>query len=149
MKVQKSSGTGGAWLDKSAVKSGDELKLVTEAAEVESQHGTQLVAKCRLRGASGGATEPVNVAINTPSKNALIDAFGDDTINWTDQILTIATEKVVIGGRRLTSMYLIPVGYSLNEDDGGYLVITKEGGKSSTSEDTRTGPEITPEDIPF
>lgn len=145
MKVQKTSGTGGAWLDKSAVKSGDELKLVTEAAEVESQHGTQLVAKCKLR----GATETVNVAINTPSKNALIDAFGDDTINWTDQILTIATEKVVIGGRRLTSMYLIPVGYSLNEDDGGYLVITKEGGKSSTSEDTRTVPDITPEDIPF
>lgn len=123
MKVSKSSG-GGAWLDKKTLRDGDMAKLVTEAQDVEGQNGMQLVAKIKIK---GGDPEPKNLAINAPSKNALIDAFGDDTQGWMEKLLTLHTEKTLIAGKRGIAVYLIPEGYEVGEDAGGYLVIGKAG----------------------
>lgn len=121
MKVSKSSG-GGAWLDKKVLRNDDVVKLVSEAQEVEGQNGPQLVAKVRVKGSDD---EAKNVSINAPTKNALIEAFGDDTKNWVNQLLTVNVEKTLIAGKRGIALYLIPEGYSVGEDAGGYLVITK------------------------
>lgn len=144
-KVTKSSGSGGMWLKKDELKNGDIMKLVSEAKDEEGQNGTQLVAKCRIKGQEGDA---MNVAINKPSKNALIDAFGDDTKEWVGKLLTIQVEKGVFAGRRGIAMYLVPEGFELTEDEGGYLVILKIGGtteKNTVADDV----EIDPDDIPF
>ena len=126
-KIPRTGGTGGAWIKKDTLKNGDQIRLVSEAEMMEStQGGQQLVAKCRLKGSS----EAVNVAINNASRNALIDAFGDDSKNWINQTLTVETEKVLIAGKRGTALYLIPAGFAVTTDAEGYVVIS--GPKTGT-----------------
>ena len=127
----------------SEIVSGTKCKLVSETAPQPSEYGTQDVAKIRFQGEEG---EAKNVRINKPSINALIDAFGEDSKVWIGNVLTAVTEKMVVSGKRVTALYLVPEGYSLGEDEGHYLVITKDGAtvKSEPTEET-----INPEDIPF
>src|SRR3990167_3456597 len=143
MQYTKSSGVGGAWVKASEIVSGTKCKLVSETAPQPSEFGTQDVAKIRFQGEEG---EAKNVRINKPSINALIDAFGEDSKVWIGNVLTAVTEKMVVSGKRVTALYLVPKGYSLGEDEGHYLVITKDGAtvKSGPTEET-----INPEDIPF
>lgn len=149
-KINRTGGAGGAWLDKSQLNNGDVLKLVSEAMEIESQHGPQLVAKCRVKGHAG---EAVNVAINGASRNALIDAFGDDSKLWVDKLLTVDVEKGTNGGKRTYTLRLVPEGFSIETDSEGYVVITRD----PVDRDSAVAPypaksadtEITPEDIPF
>ena len=71
MKYQKKSGTQGAWVKGSELKSGTLAKLVSETIPQEGEYGMQDVAKIRIQGDS----EVKNVRINSPTLNALIDAF--------------------------------------------------------------------------
>ena len=147
--------TTGTWLDKKILKTGDVIKLTTEAKEVPSQQGgTQIVVKCKVK--DKPELGETNISINKPSKNALISAYGDDSINWIGKILTVSIEKTLIAGKRGIAMYLIPEGYQIGEDEGGYLVITNptipETVIPKTDEiETVEYPEddIKPEDIPF
>ncbi len=153
MKYSKQGGVSGKWVKASEVKSGSKCKLVSETKPVPSQFenkdGTvknQNVAKVRFQEDS----EPMNISINRASLNALIDAFGDDSMNWQGQVLTALTEKVVVAGKRVTALYLVPQGYSLGEDDNGYVVITKEGADESSPEVSfEDAGGIRPEEIPF
>jgi hypothetical protein len=123
MEIPKSSGVGGAWVDKKELKNGDLAKLKTEALFVEGANGKQLVAKIRIKGMS----EDKNVAINTPTKNALIDAFGTDSLNWVDKLLTVRVESGIFAGKRGVMLNLIPEDFEMSEDDGGYIVIKRKG----------------------
>lgn len=144
--------TTGTWLDKKTLKTGDLIKLITEAKEIPNQQGgNQIVAKCKVKGQTG---EPSNVSINKPSKNALISAFGDDSIEWIDKPLGVHIERTMIAGKRGIAMYLVPEGYQVSEDEGGYLIITNLNEKVavvSKESDTIEYPEetIDPMDIPF
>jgi hypothetical protein len=122
MEVTKSGGIGGSWIDKKALKSGDLIKLTTEAEWVPSSlnpEEKQLVAKCKIKGTDG----EFNLAINSPSKNALIDAFGTDTKNWVGKLLTAAVESGIFAGKRGVMLNLVPEGYVIAEDAAGYIVI--------------------------
>lgn len=138
MKVSRTTGGGGAWLKKDELKNGDILKIVSEATEQEGQNGVQLVAKCRVKGQTGDA---VNMAINSASKNALIDAFGDDTESWMNKELTVEVEKGIFAGKRGIALYLVPHGFVVSTDAGGYVVIQRDGATPQA--------DITPEDVPF
>lgn len=149
MKINRTGGAGGAWLKKEDLKTGDVLKLVSEAAEVESNFGKQLVAKCRVKGHAG---EAANIGINNASRNALIDAFGDDTKQWVDKLLTVEVERGTVSGKRSITLYLLPEGFSVTTDAGGYVVITKGGTAPAEVVPEYPGDypaEINPEDIPF
>lgn len=144
----KSSGVGGKWLDKKVLKSGDIAKIKNEATEQPSQQGgNQWVCKLMVK----GQTEALNFAINKPSKNALIDAFGEDTNNWVDKVLTLEVEKTIVSGKRGIAAYLIPEGFELKEDSGGYIVIGKKGEPIKAEPSTNDYPQedINPDDIPF
>lgn len=119
MKINKTGGAGGAWLKKDDIKSGEPLKIVSEAAMIEGQNGSQLVAKVRQK----GGADSLNVAINNTSRNALIEAFGDDTTNWVNKIVTAVTEKAIIAGKRSTILYLVPEGYSIVDGADGFVTI--------------------------
>ena len=162
MKISRTGGTGGAWIKKEELRNGDVLKLVSEAGEVEGANGTQLVAKCRIKGQAGDA---MNMAINSASRNALIDAFGDDTKNWVDKHLTVEVEKGIFAGKRGIALYLVPEGFSVETDSAGYVVITRDAQdtdlkstgtvsngaihQDTAAEDTRTVPAEAYTDIPF
>lgn len=144
----KSSGVGGKWLDKKSLKGGEKAKLKSEATEQPSQQGgTQWVAKLLVQ----GQPEALNVSINKPSKNALIDAFGEETADWVDKVLTLQVEKTVVSGKRGIAMYLVPEGFEVSEDNDGYIVIKKIGSADVEMEGEMNGPKdtINPDDIPF
>lgn len=146
MKVQRTSGSTGAWLKKDELKSGEPLKIVSEASLVEGQNGVQLVMKVRTK----GSQDALNTAVNNTSKNALIDAFGEDTKDWVDQVVTAVTEKAIIAGKRALVLYLVPKGYELTDGEDGFMVIqrvaeeapkTKKAKVQETAdEDTREAP---------
>lgn len=157
---QKST-VSGAWVKAKDVVSGTKCKLVTETVPSEgSFEGKTIknnVAKIRFQGQEG---EAKNVNVNKPSINGLVDAFGTDSKGWIGKLLTAQTEKMIVGGKRVTGLYLIPEGYELGEDSGGYLVVTKIGaaknpvtGVDQSEEDGQDGvpypDEINPDDIPF
>lgn len=144
MEFTKGSGVGGKWLDKKTLQNGDMIKLVSEATEIQAEKGKQIVAKCRVKGVEGEAS---NISINNPSKDALIDAFGKDSKEWVNKPLMVNVEKTVIGGKRGTALYLIPEGFEVKEDAGGYLVIVKKG--DPVAEVQIAEGEINPDDIPF
>lgn len=121
MLIQKSSGS--TWFDKKTLQDGDILKLATEATDIEGQNGMQLVAKAIIKGRDD---KPKNIAINNPSRNALIDAFGQDTADWVDKHLTIKVKETLVGGKPGIALYLIPEGFKLDVDENGFQVIAKE-----------------------
>ncbi len=152
MKFPKQGGVSGKWLKASEIKSGAKCKLVSEAklvpSQFENKDGTvknQTVAKIRFQ----EGEEPMNVSINRASQNALIDAFGEDSKDWQGHLLTALTERVVVAGKRVTALYLIPEGFEMGEDDNGYVVITKIGGEEENLPEVSVEEDIDPKDIPF
>lgn len=141
--VKKSGGTGGMWLDKKTLATGDKLTLTTSADWIPSQQGgEQLVAKCKVQ----GKADDVNIAINAPTRNGLVDAFGEDTDAWRNHTLTVHKFDTLIAGKKGVAVYLVPEGYELGEDSGGYLSISRASGEATVDvpED-----ELSADDIPF
>lgn len=152
MKYQIVKATG-SWLDKSKVVSGSRCKLVTETVPSEGLfEGKTIknnVSKIRFEGEQG---ESKNVNVNTPSINALIEAYGEDSKDWVGKILTAQTEKMVVAGKRVIAIYLIPEGFELKEDFNGYIVISRIGDKSVDKTEKASdypAEEVNVDDIPF
>lgn len=150
MEIHITSGIGGQWIDKKELKNGDLAKLKTEAVWVEGQHGKQLVAKIRVK----GQTEEKNVAISKPTQMALASAFGNDTLNWIDKLLTVAVETGIFAGKRGVMLNLVPEGYVVAEDTAGYIVIRPKQeppqiAKQAAPEYDPEAGEPNPDDIPF
>jgi hypothetical protein len=152
MEITKSGGIGGSWIDKKALKSGDLIKLTTEAEWVPSSlnpEEKQLVAKCKVKGMEG----EFNLAINSPSKNALIDAFGNESKNWVGKLLTAAVETGIFAGKRGIMLNLVPENYIVSEDAAGFIVIRQKVeppavvARQRSAEEVAEGIDIG--DIPF
>lgn len=137
--------SGGSYLDKATLKEGDVAKLVTEPVEEEGKFGMQVVASMRIRGDNGEAKK---FALNAPTVNALIEAFGEDSKAWCNQLFTVHLEKVRAAGRKGLSAYLIPEGFDYWDDENGYLVLGRKEDKP-VAEEKSTKTEINPDDIPF
>jgi hypothetical protein len=152
---QRNVSMSGNWVKGSDVKSGIKAKLTSETIRTESQFknedGTpklQDVAKIRFE----DKKEDMNIALNRATLNGLVDAFGTESKDWIGKYLTTQTERMVVGGKRVTALYLIPEGYELTEDSGGYMVVQRKNTDNLTSEGKPIpfpDEEIKPEDIPF
>src|ERR1035437_5227762 len=129
MIIEPTSGVGGAWVKKADLKNGDIVKLTSEALWIEGTNGKQLVAKMRVK----GQVEDKNLAINTPSRNALCSAFGKASATWVDKHLKVAVESGIFAGKRGIMLNLIPEGYELTTDAGGYITIEKVATNSDGS----------------
>ena len=132
MKYQQQKKTSGAWVDKKTLTSGTLCKIVSETTSQPSnfkdKNGNpqnQDVCKVRFE----GQQEAVNVNLNGATISALVDAFGDESIEWQNKPLTAETEKMRVGGKAVIALYLIPQGYERLDDENGYAVIVKKGTK--------------------
>lgn len=123
MQYTKQTTTKGAWVNASELVSGDKAKLVAETIEVDTEFEGKPRKQSQSKISIEGKEDTLNVNVNKPSLNALIDAFGTESKDWINKPLTLQTEKMLIAGKRRTALYLIPEGYELREDEGGYLVI--------------------------
>lgn len=138
-KYQRPSGVRGKWVRGSEVISGTRCKLVSETTPTPSQFKNkdgsvkmQDVARIRFE----NNDEPMNININMASIGALVEAFGEDSKDWINKYLTAVTEKMIVGGKRVTGVYLIPDGYELKDGLDGYMQVSKIG------EEPTTEPEV-------
>ena len=152
MKYQKQNSLGGAWVKAAEVKSGTRAKLVSETNAQPSSFlnkdgspKTQDVAKLRIE----GVQEPLNVSLNRATINGLVDAFGEDSVNWQGHYLTIETEKVRVAGKSVTALYLIAEGYEKIDDDNGYAVIVKKGTVAEPTPEQAGEGTVNVDEIPF
>ncbi len=151
-KYTKSVSISGNWIKAKDVQNGAKAKIKSETNPVPSQFlnkdgsiKNQDVTKILIQ----GSVEPVNVGLNRATINGLVDAFGEDSTNWIDKVLTVHAEKVNVAGKRVTALYFVPEGYEVGEDDGGYIVVKKIGEKATPVTSTPTEEEISADDIPF
>lgn len=147
MEYTKQVSMSGSWVKGENVTSGVKAKLVTAAERTQSQFKNdddtpkmQDVAKIKF---SDKPEETFNISINRASLNALIEAFGTRSEDWVGKPLTTQVEKMIVAGRNVRAVYLIPDGFELSEDDGGYTVITRKPEEVSQADD------IDPSQIPF
>lgn len=150
--MQYEKSVGGKWAKGADITSGTRCKITDEARRVESQFkddegNPKMQDVCKVR--FEGGTEAVNVSLNRATIYGLIDAFGKESNGWIGKVLTAHTEKVVVGGKRVTAMYLVPEGFEVGEDDGGFMEVRKSGAKGQNGAPDAGSDEISPEDIPF
>lgn len=152
MKYQQVNITSGSWVKADQLQTGTRAKIVSETKPTESsfldKNGNpkkQDVAKVKFE----GQNEAVNVSLNRATIGGLISAFGDDSINWQNNVLTVETEKMRVGGKAVVALYLIPEGYERIDDENGYAMIVKKGEKIDGETIDPETEEINPDDIPF
>lgn len=165
------SGVSGKWIKADELPKGIKAKIKTEAKPEPSRYTNkdgsmkmQDVCKVLIQ----GSMEPVNASLNKATIHALIEAFGKDSKEWIDKVLTVETMRMLVSGKMTTAVFFLPEGYELGQDDGGYMVVRKIGsgqtsGLTQEAKDTIKAARdaeiafnsldqeevINPDDIPF
>lgn len=143
MKYPKSSGIQGAWAKAGELSNISSAVIVTEAKPHPSNYTNkdgspkfQDVAKVKFE----GIADELNVSLNRPTINALIDAFGEDSVGWMNKPLGVETEKVKVAGKSVVALYLVPAGYEKIDNAEGYTVIIKkdDGSQPAPSDEIPT-----------
>lgn len=148
----------GDWVKAAELKSGTRAGILNETKRVPSQFKDekgnvkeQDIAKVKFEGVGER-----NVALNRATINALVAAFGRDSNDWIGKVLTVQTEKMLVGGKRVTALFLVPEGFELREDSGGYLEIVTKGIPQTRdadipviAEEDDERPPIRDTDLPF
>ena len=92
----------------------DEVKPIAgkyrdEVGQLKSQN----IATIRLEDGTEGLFR-----VNLQSIEGLLDAYGDDSLEWVGKSLTLHVEKAMIGNKRFSVGYVIPEGYQLGFESG-------------------------------
>lgn len=85
----------------------NEIKILTEAKYESGEYGEKLVCMVLAN------DETLLWTINPTSKNALIDAFGEDTAKWVNAVLPIET-ALMANQKRAIFVDLKKLGGKLN-----------------------------------
>lgn len=143
---QKQVFTGGKWLDKSKLKTGMRVKIVSETnpepskwTEEDGTPKTQDVCQVKVEG-----LDVSKIALNRLTINALVEAYGSDSKSWIDKVMTIDVSKR--DGK--IYLYFVPQGYKCTQDTEGYTIIIRDEPNIPiiNEEETKT---INEEDLPF
>ena len=119
---------GGKWAVKSELydKGIKAVKIVSETnpepstfKDDEGNTKDQDVCKIKVE----GMDEALKVSLNRATINALVSAFGEDSVKWQGHTLGLEIDK--LPGKKYP-LYLIPQGYERIEDENGYSVIVKK-----------------------
>lgn len=121
--VQESTG---AWVNKSSLVTGTRAKITSETKKEPSKFlnddgtpKTQDNAKVLFE----GQKESANVSLNRATLNGLVQAFGEDSVDWQGKYLTVEVEKMRVAGKAVIALYLIPDGFKKIDDEEGFAKI--------------------------
>lgn len=138
----------GDWVKNSEVQEGQKVKLMNEVIRRDSRFSDddgnpkkEDIVKVKFQGIDGVK----NMRINRATLEGLILAYGKESKEWIGKILTAHPEKTTVAGKRVVSLYLIPDGFELKEDNDGYLHVVK----IYAGEEQLENDEIKPDEIPF
>jgi hypothetical protein len=131
MKYPKQQSVAGAWVKGAEIQSGSRCKLMSETTHMASQFKDEKTGETKFQDVAkvlfSGDTETKNISLNRATINGLVDAFGEESADWQGKVLSCETEKMRVGGRAVTAVYLVPEGYERVDDENGYTVIVKKG----------------------
>ena len=135
MIFKRSNSVGGKWIDKSKLKTGMKCVILNEAIQQESnkfkdKNGNpqvQTFAKVKVEGLEG----EYNVNLGRMTINALVEAFGEDSLKWQGETLTVDIKETEDNtGAVSYKLYLIPQGfvkiYEKGTDGKSYAKIIRE-----------------------
>lgn len=149
MQYSPSSTVSGGWVNKLELRNGQKCVIVSEATPVVSKFKDEKTGEPLMQDTAKvhfeGQKEPVNCNLNKPTINALIAAFGTESLDWMNQPLTVELEKVRIGGKSSLALYLIPSGFKKMDDDNGFAVIVKTGKTTLKSDTDRVNEDLNSE----
>src|SRR4051812_17433583 len=124
--MEYSKGGGGAWVPAEKMVNGAKVKLVSECVKQESRFKnkegepkTENVAKVRVQ----GDEQTYNVRLNWATVFGLVDAFGKESKEWIDKVLTVKVVRALVGDTMRNIVYLIPEGFELGENEEQKLEI--------------------------
>ena|SRR3990167_7471408 len=135
----------GSWVKAADLKSGMRAKIVSETnpepSQFQNKDGSvksQDVCKVKF----DGFDEAFKVALNRATINGLVEAWGEDSADWQNKVLTVETEKMRVGGKAVVALYLIPAGFERIDDENGYAIIVPQGLKTALERTKETEDDI-------
>ncbi len=120
------------------LKDGDVVTIANEGKKIQGTFGEQDVFLIKLPNG-----EEKNVNLNQTSLNALIDAYGDDSINWIGKIAKVWFLKMMVSGKMCNVKFFSHPLAKMNDD--GSFSLPKDGVDTKPKDDD----EVNPDDIPF
>src|SRR3990167_3784638 len=117
----------GTWIKSKDVVSGSKVEFVSEVRPEPSnfpdKNGNPKMRDVgKIHFIESGMVYNTNV--NRASIAALVDAYGEDSSRWLKKPLTVITERLIVGDRRVVALYFVPDGYEVKEDENGFMTIT-------------------------
>lgn len=82
------------------IKDSDIIEIANEGKEIQGEFGTQNVFLVKLKDGQEG-----NVSFNWTSINGLIDAFGEDSVNWVGKKVKAHKIKQNVAGKFVDVWY--------------------------------------------
>ena len=83
------------------VKNGDLVTIANEGKQIEGQYGIQNVFLIKIK-----KGDEKNISVNQTSMNALIDAFGEDSVNWVGKQVKVWIIKQNVSGKFVDVLYV-------------------------------------------
>ena len=112
----------GQWLKKGEdFKDSDMVEIANEGKQTEGQFGTQDVFLLKLRNGNEG-----NTNFNQTTINNLIDAFGEDSINWIGKKVKVMMIKQNVQGKIMSVYYFLHPDTILDDESGQFIIPGKK-----------------------
>ena len=109
----------GQWLKKGEdFKDGDMVEIANEGKQTEGQYGAQDVFLLKLRNGTEG-----NTNFNQTTINNLIDAFGEDSINWIGKKVKVMMIKQNVQGKIVSVYYFLHPDTILDDESGQFIIL--------------------------
>jgi len=102
------------------IKDGDRVIIANEGKRQTGEFGPQDIFLVKLQDGREG-----NVSINQTSINNLIDAFGDDSLNWIGKQVKIMVVKQNVQGKIRPVYYFLHPDTELDDESGEFIIPDK------------------------
>ena len=126
-------------------RDGDMLKIASDGQKVDGKFGIQDVFLIKTREGKEG-----NLAFNQTTINNMIDAYGNDSIQWVGKVVKAWVVKMMVSGSMKNVAYLSHPKAEMVEDSAGRLTWPIPGAQPVAPKAVEyPTEEINPDDIPF
>ena len=121
------------------IKDGDLVEIANEGKQQEGEFGTQNIFLVKLSDEREG-----NISLNQTSLNNLIDAYGENAVNWIGKQAKIWLIRQNVAGKFLQVLYVSSPDAEFTDD--GFVLLGKKDENIPVVEE---GEDIDVKDIPF
>jgi len=143
MKIIKRESMQGDWAKIGEdIVDGGSIVILNEGKEIEGEFGTRIVFKVKTKNGEK------NMTFNQTSLNNLVDAYGDDSVKWINQIAKTYVVKQRVKDKLTNVAYICGAEWKML-DDGTFLKSSAKSPQNAKSEATVDSEAVSLDEIPF